>query len=113
MPRPTTQWIKDSGTVLDQSTGYLVDELGNYFVDELGQYLADSQSTDGNALPASWGSEVKTALTWADSHEVHTATYTRTIVQGDTRVTAQGDTRVANSSPANRQPTTAWSEDEY
>jgi len=104
---PTTQWIKDSGTVLDQTTGYLVDELGNYFVDELSQYLADSQSTDGNALPASWGQDEELPTSWADSNEARTATYTRTTVQGDTRVTVQGATRVANTSD-NRQLPTAW-----
>lgn len=105
--QPTTQWIKDSGTTLEQSTGYLVDELGNYFIDELGQYLADSQSTDGNSLPSSWNSTGDVTTTWSDSNEARTLTYTRTTVQGDRRVTAQGDVRIANTSD-NRQLPTLW-----
>lgn len=111
MPQPTTQWIKDSGTVIDSDAGYLVDELGNYLVDESGAYLLDTISTDGNTLPASWGSTADVTSAWADATEARITTATRITAQGDTRVTAQGDTRVSNTSPVNQQPNTAWVEE--
>ena len=111
MPQPTTQWIKDSGTVIDSDAGYLVDELGNFLVDETGAYLLDTISTDGNALPVSWGSTADVTSAWADATEARITEATRTTVQGDTRVTVQGDTRIADTSPDNQQPATAWVEE--
>lgn len=111
MPQPTTQWIKDSGTVIDSDAGYLIDELGNFLVDESGAFLLDSISTDGNPLPSAWGSTAEPTTSWANATEARITEATRTTVQGDTRVTVQGDTRVANTSPANEQPSTAWVEE--
>lgn len=118
---PTTLWVRDDGTVVEVTTDVLIDELGNFFVDENGDNLLDSVSTDGEAPNTSWDSEDILALLWADSNEPLSSEYTRVTAQGDTRVTAQGDTRttaqgdtrIAYISISNRQPSTAWSEDEY
>lgn len=113
MSQPTTQWIRDSGRVVEQSTAVLVDELGNFFVDELGNNLLDSVSTDGEVLAQAWSAISETTTTWADSYEARISTATRTTVQGDTRTTVQGDTRIALTSDPNIQNTTSWTEDEY
>lgn len=111
MPQPTTQWIKDSGVVINNDAGYLVDELGNFLVDENGLFLLDSISTNGNPLAHEWENIEKPTSQWADSNEARTTLAVRVTAQGDTRVTAQGDTRVANVSPTNRQPNTSWVEE--
>lgn len=115
MTAPTTQWIRDSGTVVETSTDVLVDELGNFFVDELGNNLLDSVSTDGGALAHAWEDLSGVTTTWAKvfGSNLPNGRATRTTAQGDTRVTAQGDTRVTSDSLSNTVTPTAWTEDEY
>lgn len=113
MPTPTTQWIRDRGTIVETNDGLLVDESGNYLEDESGNYLTDSSTTDGYYPAHSWtdNTDEETNTMWADSNEAMIDTDTRTTVQGDTRTTVQGDTRTALTSAANRQPSTAWVEE--
>lgn len=113
MATPTTKWIRDSGTVVETTTGVLVDELGNFFVDESGNNLLDSVSTDGEVLAHAWNAIADSTTSWADSFEARISVSTRTTVQGDTRTTVQGDTRTALTSEPNIQNTTSWSNDEY
>lgn len=49
-----TQWIRDDGTVLSETTSLLVDESGNFLVDESGNNLQDSQSSDGLVEATAW-----------------------------------------------------------
>ena len=113
MAAPTTQWIRDSGTVIETTTDVLIDELGNFFVDEFGDNLLDSVSTDGEVLAHAWNAIAENTTGWADSFEARMSTATRTTVQGDTRTTVQGDTRTVLTSDENIQNTTSWSVDEY
>lgn len=59
MTAPTTQWIRDDGTVLvdSESTSLLVDESGDFFVDEGGDFLQDSQSSDGLNPVTVWSAD--------------------------------------------------------
>lgn len=115
MATPTTQWIRDSGTVIELTTDILIDELGNLFVDELGNNLLDSVSTDGEVLAHAWNAIAEPTTNWADvfGNNLPLAQSTRTTAQGDTRVTAQGDTRVTSESQPNTVTPTGWTEDEY
>lgn len=49
-----TKWIRDNGTVIQESTGVLIDESGNYFVDESGNNLLDNVSSDGVDPRTAW-----------------------------------------------------------
>lgn len=115
MATPTTKWIRDSGTVVETTTGVLVDELGNLFVDESGNNLLDSVSTDGEALAHAWDATAATNTAWANvfGNNLPLDQATRVTAQGDTRTTAQGDTRVTSESQANTVTPTLWTEDEY
>lgn len=113
MTAPTTQWIRDSGTVVETTTDVFIDELGNFFVDESGNNLLDSVSTDGEVLAHAWDAISDPTTSWADSFEARISEVTRTTVQGDTRTTVQGDTRIATISDTNQQNPTSWSTDEY
>lgn len=115
MAAPTTQWIRDSGTVVEATTDVLIDELGNFFVDESGNNLLDSISTDGVALPHSWNAIAESATAWANvfGNNLPESSEDRVTAQGDTRVTAQGDTRVTSESQPNTVTPTAWTQDEY
>lgn len=115
MAAPTTQWIRDSGTVIELTTDVLIDESGNFFIDELGGNLLDSVSTDGEVLAHAWNAIAESTTMWANDFGANLpdGESTRTTAQGDTRVTAQGDTRITSESQANTITPTAWSEDEY
>lgn len=107
---PTTQWIRDSGTVIEVSESLLADELGNLLVDENGANLLDKVSTDGEAPTSSWNDEDIDAHIWAESHEPLSSEYTRATVQGDTRTTVQGDTRISLASTLNRSLAHSWND---
>lgn len=111
MVAPTTQWIRDNGSVVETTTGILVDELGNNFVDELGNNLLDSVSTDGEVLAHAWNAISDTTTGWSDvlGGSLPTDQVIRVTEQGDTRTTAQGDTRVTSASQAEALPVNAWS----
>lgn len=115
MATPTTQWIRDSGTVIETTTAVLIDELGNFFVDELGNNLLDSVSTDGEVLAHAWSAIAEPTSAWSDvyGNNVPQEARTRVTAQGDTRVTAQGDRRVTSTSRPNTVTPTGWTQDEY
>lgn len=112
---PKTTWIRDSGTIVETTTGIMIDESGNFFVDELGFNLLDSISSDGETLPVDWDSELETTTSWANvlGGNIPLGANTRTTAQGDTRTTAQGDTRITSEGQSNDTTPTAWGSDEY
>lgn len=54
MSEPTTKWIRDNGTILEESTAVLVDETEDELVDEDGEELLDSVSSDGLKPKTTW-----------------------------------------------------------
>jgi len=114
---PTTQWIRDHGTIVETSTDVLIDELGSFFVDELGNNLLDSASSDGVYAGHAWAANTAEAVNtgWSNVFGNNTplGAMTRTTVQGDTRTTVQGDTRVTSEGQSNNVTPTAWGSDEY
>jgi hypothetical protein len=49
-----TQWIRDNGSILTESTQLLINESGDFLVNESGDFLLVSQSSDGLNPVTEW-----------------------------------------------------------
>lgn len=105
---PKTSWIRDTGTIIVETTDVFIDELGNFFVDENGYNLLDSISTDGNTLSQDWDNDDSVQTEWANSFEILTTDGNKTTEQGDIRITESGDIRVMSISNSNKSLPHDW-----
>jgi hypothetical protein len=116
MATPTTIWITDNGTTIDDTTEYLEDQQGVTITDQSSVAIELNNSSAGLLATSSWNAETFQSTQWFTANNNDLATNTavqRTQEDAVVRITESGVARVLEDSNNQLQTTTTWTRDEY